>query len=202
MAAGLTIIRWVRAVAEQLTVYLPVLLMALLALGSFWLLKATPGDPPLAPPRAEIHQPHHVMLDFAVRTYGPSGSLSTEATGKEARLFPDDGSMEMDQLTAQNVGPTGAMTRLSSDRGWTNKVQDEFVLRGNAHLVHQKSGPHIEFRGEHLRVLTEKGLVLADEPILMLRDSDRVTGNQLEYNNQTRVAVISGRVRARLAATP
>jgi lipopolysaccharide export system protein LptC len=205
--AVLASLTW-RVAFERLSLYLPVMLMGLLALASYWLLRATPGTPTPRPDRVEVHQPHHVMRQFAVRTHGPGGALKTEVLGREARLFPDDGSMEVDTPRVRSFGPDGVLTTLVADHGWTNKANDEFVLRGNARVVRvpatttgQRTG-QLEFQGQHLRVLTAQHRVLSDEPVVLLRGANRITANRLDYNDHQRVAVLTGRVRAQLVARP
>ncbi len=198
-----------RAAFERLTIYLPLLLMGLLALASYWLLQATPGAPVPGPERTEVHQPHHVMQGFLVRTHGPGGVLNTEVLGSEARLFPDDGSMEVDNPRVRSFSPDGVLTTLAANQGWSNKANDEFVLRGDARVVRQSATlangqrlAQLEFQGQHMRVFTAQHRVVSDEPVLLLRGADRITANRLVYNDEQRVAVLTGRVRAQLVARP
>lgn len=198
-----------RLVGERLTVYLPILLMGALALASYWLLRATPASPVPGPARSEVHQPHHMMRQFSVRTHGEGGVLKSEVLGREARLFPDDGSMEVEELRVRSLGPAGSLTTMVGDRAWTNQAQDEFLLRGNAIVVRQPTtlpngqlSARLEFQGQQLRVFTESRQVESDEPVLVLRGADRISGNKLAYNDAQRVAVVTGRVRAQLAARP
>lgn len=201
-----------RTAIERATLYLPVLLMGLLALASYWLLQATPRQTTAGAPPPEVHQPHHVMRGFVVRTHGADGALQTEVLGQEARMYPDDGSMELDQPRVRNFSPDGVLTTLSADHGWTNKAQDEFVLRGSARVVREPRQlgdgqrlPRLEFQGEHLRVFSEQRRIVSEEPVLLLRGADRISGNRLEHSDTQRVSVFTGRVRAVLSprsATP
>jgi lipopolysaccharide export system protein LptC len=201
--------RWWRVAVERLTLYLPVMLMGLLALASYWLLRATPATTGPAVARAEAHHPHHVMRQFSVRTHGAGGALKTEVLGSEARLFPDDGSMEVDNLRVRSFSPDGVLTTLSGDLGWVNKAHDEFVLRRNARMVREAATlpngqqfSRLEFQGNHLHVYTDTHRVLSDEPVVLLRGADRLSGNRLDYNDEQRVAVLTGRVRAQFIARP
>lgn len=198
-----------RGALEQLSIYVPVLLMGMLALASYWLLQATPEAPTPRAERTEVHQPHHVMHGFSVRTHGPGGTLKAEVRGNEARLFPDDGSMEIDAPRVRSFSPDGVLTTLVGDHGWTNKANDEFVLKGNATVVrHATSLPtgtqqtRLEFQSQHLRVFTAEHRVVSDTPVVLLRGIDRITANQMDYNDEQRVAVFTGRVRAQLSAGP
>lgn len=183
--------------------------MAMLALASYWLLQATPPAPTSGPERTETHQPHHLMQGFSVRTHGTDGGLRTEVLGREARLFPDDGSMEMDDPRVRSFSPEGVLTVLSARQGWTNKAQDEFVLRGDARVLRQPSGaaggrrlPALEFQGQHLRVFTSPRRVVANEPVLLLRGADRISAQRMDYDDVKRVAIFTGRVRAQLVPRP
>lgn len=206
--ASLSARSW-RVAVERLTLYLPVLLMGVLALASYWLLRATPPSPGPATARTEVHHPHHVMRQFSVRTHGAGGALKTEVLGTEARLFPDDGSMEVDNPRVRSFSPDGVLTTLDGEHGWVNKAHDEFVLRRNARVVRQAATlpngqqlSRLEFQGQHLRVYTDTRRVLSDEPVVLQRGADRLSGNRLDYNDDQRVAVLTGRVRAQLIARP
>jgi lipopolysaccharide export system protein LptC len=195
--ASLSARSW-RVAVERLTLYLPVLLMGMLALASYWLLRATPPSPGPATARTEVHHPHHVMRQFSVRTHGAGGALKTEVLGSEARLFPDDGSMEVDNPRVRSFSPDGVLTTLAGEHGWVNKAHDEFVLRRNARVVRQAATlPN----GQQLSRL-DTHRVLSDEPVVLLRGADRLSGNRLDYNDEQRVAVLTGRVRAQLIARP
>lgn len=196
---------------EQLTVYVPVVLMALLALASYWLLRSTPEVPvPVAkaPPQ---HVPTDVMRGFSVRTYGPGGVLKSEVFGREARLYPDDGSMEIDDSRIRNISPQGVVTTSVAQRVWVNSAHDEFVLTGNAVVVREAAAlpsgeklERLEFQGPHLHVHSTTRRVRSDQPVLLIRGDSRMTANQMTYteDDHNRVAVLTGRVRATLVGRP
>lgn len=191
--------------AERLSIYMPVLLMAMLALGSYWLLRATPAPPAPVVERAEVHEPTDVMRRFSVRTYGPGGALQTEVFGVEGRRYPDDGSTEIDQARVRSFSPEGVLTTAVARKVWTNAANDEYVLQGDAVVVRAAttlpSGQkleRLEFRGEHLRVLAKEDRVLSDSPVLLIRGASQITANQLDWTDRDRVAQLTGRVRATL----
>lgn len=190
---------------ERLSVYVPVFLMGLVALASYWLLRSTPEvSAPIAKAAPE-HVPTDVMRRFAVRTYGPGGALRTEVFGQEARLFPDDGSMEIDQSRIRSIHPQGVVTTALSQHAWTNAAHDEFVLKGNAVVVREAislpSGEQLdrlEFQGQHLHVYSAARRVVSEQPVVLIKGGNRITANQMDYteHQRERVAVLTGRVRA------
>lgn len=198
-----------RRTLERLSVYVPVLLMGLVALASYWLLRSTPMAPASVAKAAPQHVPTDVMRRFAVRTYGPGGALKSEVFGQEARLYPDDGTMEIDHSRIRGISPQGVVTNSRAARTWTNAAHDEFVLQGDAVVVREAtvlpSGEkleRLEFQGQHLHVFSAQRRVVSEQPVLLIRGGNRIAANQMDYteHGRERVAVLSGRVRAVLAA--
>jgi lipopolysaccharide export system protein LptC len=199
-------LRALRLKVEYLSIYMPVLLMALLALGSYWLLRATPSASGPVAERAVVHDPSDVMLGFSVRTYGPGGALKTEVFGQEARRFPDDNSMEMDQARVRSFSPLGVLTTAQASSVWTNAGHEEYVLKGQAVVVREAatlpSGQQLErleFQGEQLHVFAQEERVSSSSPVLLIRGRNRVTANQMDWSERDRVGHLTGRVRATLA---
>lgn len=194
---------------DRLSIYLPVVLMGLLALGSYWLLRATPElELPVAE-RPPQHQPDYFMRGFAVRSYAPDGTLRSEVRGSEARHYPDTNHTEIDQARIRSQLPGSALTTARADRVTSNADQTEFVLRGNAVVVREpqrdaagKIRPRLEFQGEHLRVLSEERRVTSEQPVVLLRGRDQMRANTLDFSDGTGVALLRGRVQATLQSKP
>lgn len=190
---------------DRLSIYLPVVLMGLLALGSYWLLRATPEVALPQVERPPQHEPDYFMRGFAVRSFAPDGRLQSEVRGAEARHYPDTDSTEIDEARIRTQQPGSPLTTALADRVTTNADQTEFVLRGNAVVVREAEGanrPRLEFKGEHLRVLTEERRVVSEEPVRLLRGRDQMQANTLDFREATGVAVLQGRVQATLQARP
>lgn len=192
---------------DRLSIYLPVVLMGLLALGSYWLLRITPEAALPTPETTPQHEPDYFMRGFAVRTFNSDGSLRSEVRGAEARHYPDTDSTDIDDARIRSLQPSGVLTTATARLVTSNADQTEFVLRGQAVVVREapsnggaKSSPRMEFRGEHLKVLVDSKRVLSDEPVLLLRGRDRIQALRLDYRDDTGVAVLTGRVQATLGA--
>ena len=190
---------------DRLSIYLPVVLMGLLALGSYWLLRATPEPVLPVAERPPQHEPDYFMRGFAVRSFAPDGSLRSEVRGTEARHYPDTNSTEIDQARIRSQQPGSPLTTATAQRVTSNANQTEFVLRGNAVVVREAAGanrPRLTFQGEHLQVLTDTRRVLSDKPVLLLRGRDQIQANSLDFQDNTGVALLQGRVVATLQARP
>ena len=98
--------------------YLPVLLMALLALGSWWLVKNTPLLEPGRAPVPPRHEPDYTMARFMVQRFAPEGPLRTQIEGDELRHYPDTDTFEIDNPRIRGIAPDGRVTIASAKR-WT-----------------------------------------------------------------------------------
>ena len=97
---------------ERAAIYLPIILMGVLALGTYWLVRNTPifGAPEPAPP--VLHKPDYFMHNFAVKTFDATGRLKNEVFGTEGRHYPDTDTLEIarnrtvesDQIAASRYG--------------------------------------------------------------------------------------------------
>lgn len=191
---------------DQASIYLPVLLMGVLALASYWLLRVTPEALAPAVERPVTHEPDYFMRRFSVKVFDAGGQLTHEVFGTEARHRPDTDQVEIDQARIRALQPGGLLTTATAQQVITNGQQTEFVLQGDAVVVREggrtASGavvPRTEFRGQQLRIFTEPQRLLSDQPVTLLRGNDRLNADTLDYRGDEGVAQFRGRVRAQLA---
>lgn len=193
-----------RSLWDRVSIYLPVLLMGLLALASYWLLRATPTAPDAQPERAPSHEPDYLMRRFSVKVFDADGTLKSEVFGSEARHHPDTDTTVIDQARIRSVGTEGQVTTATAQRIVSNGAQTQFTLEGDAVVIREPAertdgAPPLEFRGEQIQVFTDTERVVSDRPVLLIRGNDRLSANALDYRGgNERVAVFTGRVRATL----
>ncbi len=194
---------WVRQGWEQFSLYLPVVLMGLLALGTWWLVRNAPM--PLLPAieRQQGNQPDYFMKSFSVKSFDASGRLQSEVQGEEARHYPDSDTLEIDKARMRSVTPQGRLTLATADRALTNADGSEVQLFGNAIVTREplpaKPGspaqPRLEFRSEFLHAYTNTERVRSDKPVTLTRGNDRFTADGMDYDNLDQVLQLRGRVR-------
>lgn len=194
---------------DRLSLYLPVLLMLLLALASYWLLRVTPQPEPPAPEREVTHQPDYFMHRFSVKVFEPGGALKTELYGSEARHHPDTGTIVVDAARIRSFGPLRQLSTATAKQITSNDAGTDYLLDGEAAIVRQASVgakgellPRIEFHGERLRVMTDPEHVSSDLPVVLVRGSDQITADKLDYRGDQRIVQLTGQVKAQFAARP
>lgn len=196
-------IRWARQGWDQLSLYLPVMLMALLALGTWWLVRNAPMPQLPALERPPSHQPDYFMKDFSVKSFDAAGRLQSEVRGVMGRHYPDTDTLEIDQVNIRSIAPPGRVTVATANRALTNADASEVQLFGNAIVVREplpaKPGrpaqPRLEFRGEFLHAYTQTERVRSDQPVTLRRGNDQFTADGMDYDNLDQVLQLRGRVR-------
>lgn len=191
---------------ERLALYLPVLMMGLLALGTYWLVRNTPSVQTPESQAAVDESSDYFMRRANVKTFDASGRLKTEIAGTQARHFPYNKTLEIDNVRVRAIGPDGRLTTATAKRGLSNDAGNEVQLIGDAVVVREpvktadgRLLPRLEFRGEFLHVFTDKEQVQSHLPVTLRRGNDEYTGDTLRYDNLDQVADLQGRVKAFMA---
>lgn len=191
---------------DRLSVYGPLLVMAALALGTYWLARSVPPvvQPGVAAMAPDV--PDYTITGFAARNYNASGGLTVELFGDTAKHYPAIDQLVVDQLRMRAVTEDGRILTATANSGTTNGAGSELYLRGNAVVVQlpTATSQRLEFRGEELRVWPEEERVSSDLPVELLRGADRMTGETLAYDKKQQTTAIEGRVRSTIqpAARP
>jgi lipopolysaccharide export system protein LptC len=198
-----------RQLWDQLTLYLPVFLMGLLAMATYWLVRSTPVFVPPGPAAAALHQPDYFMRNFAVKTFDEAGKLKSEVVGGEARHYPDTDALEIDQVRIRSFDPQGRLTTATARQAITNTDASEVQLIGGARVVRTaarnaagKEQPAMTFTGEYLHAFMNTERVKSHKPVELTRGKDTFTADSMDFDNKRLVMLLQGRVRGTLVPTP
>ncbi|MEN9904573.1 MAG: export transporter periplasmic protein LptC [Pseudomonadota bacterium] len=186
---------------DRSAVYLPVLIMGVLALGSYWVLRSTPAPKDPAAPGPVLHEPDYTMQGFSVRSHEADGSLRSELAGSEARHYPDNDAIEIDQARLRAYGDLGQLTRASALRLSTDVRQSQYRLEG-AVVVERSGTPDgqlMRLRSEQLFVARDGKLLWSEQPVVLQRGPHQISADRLRYDSQRGIMDLQGRVRAQLA---
>jgi lipopolysaccharide export system protein LptC len=190
---------------DRVTIYLPLILTAMLALGTYWLVRNAPKLLEPAPKEVPAHEPDFFMRGFVVKSFMPNGDLRSEIFGTEGRHYADNDTLEVDDVRFRSISEDGLVMHGSAKRGLSNGDGTEIQLFGDAIVVRDAAAsangtpiPKLEFRGEFLHVFTDTERVRSDKPVILTRGVDRFTADSMDYDNATGVANLKGRVRGLL----
>lgn len=195
-------IKALRATWERLALYLPVILMAILALGTYWLVRSTPMPTPVGPEAPARHEPDYFMRNFSVKTFDAAGRLKTEVFGVAARHFPDTDSLEIDTVRIHSFSKEGQLTTASAVRAVTNGDASEVQLMGNARVVRDsvpdnkgQLQPRLEYRSEFLHAFMDTERVKSHKPVELIHGKNQFTADAMDFDNLDRVMLLKGRVK-------
>lgn len=193
-----------RKLITRFTLYLPIVLMGVLALGSWWLSRSTPATIAPALQQAQRIEPDYLLTQFSVKSFDPQGQLTSEVWGKKARHFPATDILEIDDARFSSIRDL-RITNGQGDRAYSNADGSEVQLVGNAIIVRtasqniaEKTLPRMEFRGEFLHAFLRTELVKSHKPVVMQRGADQFSADAMLYNKIDGIVQLNGRVRVRL----
>jgi lipopolysaccharide export system protein LptC len=189
-------------VVEMASSYLPLLLMALLALGTWWLVKNTPVAEPPKAAGALRHEPDYQMSRFVVRRFGNDGAMRAQIEGDEMRHYPDTDTLEIDNIRVRAVAPDGRVTVANARSALSNADGGEVQLKGGAHVVREAAAGQdpVEFRGEFLHAFLDTERIRSHLPVTMTQGGMEVKAQAMEYDNLARVVQLKGHVTASFPA--
>jgi lipopolysaccharide export system protein LptC len=201
-AAKAAHVPWLWRVREAVSAYLPLLLMVLLALGTWWLVKNTPQSDAGRPEPALRHEPDYTMREFKVQRFAADGRLRVQLEGDELRHYPDTDTIEVDGVRLHAYAADGGVTVATARRALSNGDATEVQLLGGAHVVREArpGSPAIEFRGEFLQAFLPTERVRSHLPVTVTQGETELRGDTLAYDNLTREALLKGGVHATFAA--
>jgi len=187
---------------DRVSIYLPIAIMGLMALGTYWLVQNSPkpGAPVVQKPVR--HDPDYFMKNFSVTTFVESGRLKSDVFGAAARHFPDSDTVEIDKIRIRSFDEQGRLTMATANRGLTNSDASVVELFGNALLVREaqrdnagKMVPRVEFRGEYLHANNDTEHVRSNKPVELRRGNDVFVGDSMDFDNVNQIMVMQGRVK-------
>lgn len=197
-----------RGAWARLSLYLPVMLMGILALSTYWLVRSTPVFVPPQSSGPARHEPDYAMQKFSVRTFDDSGRLKTEVLGTQARHYPDTDTLEIDSVRIRSFDLTGRLTTANAERALANRDVSEIQLFGSARVVRAPTAdatgkvlPELTYQGEFLHAYTQSERVKSHLPVQLTLGSDQFTADAMDYDHVERVIALKGRVRGTLVAT-
>ena len=189
---------WHLRLFDLVSAYLPLVMMAVLAAGTWWLVR---NAPTFEAPRAAAparHEPDYVMTGFVVQRFGADGTLRTQIEGTTLRHYPDDDTLEIDAARIRAIGENGTVTTATARRALANGDGSEVQLLGDARVNRPASGKEeaVEFRSEFLHAFRNVEQVRSHLPVVMTQGTNVVRASSMNYDNLSRQVEFTGRASA------
>lgn len=190
---------WADRLRDALSSYLPLLLMVLLASGTWWLVKHTPSVDGPAGARPVRSDPDYTMRGFSLTRFAPDGRFAVRIQGDMLRHFPDTDRLEIDGVRIESVAPDGRITRATAARALANGDVSEVQLLGNAKVVSQ-IGPNesMSLEGEFLHAFVRFERLRSHLPVVVSRAGSVTHAGGMDYDHLQGLLRLDGPVRIQM----
>ncbi len=188
---------WSYRLLQGLSSYLPLLLMALLASGTWWLVRNTPQAPGARAVTPPSQTPDYTMNGFAITRFAPDGQVALRIAGDVMRHYPATDRLEIDGVRIQAIAPDGRTTQATARHAVANGDGSEIQLLGGAEVISQlQAGDTLEVRGEFLHAFLRFERLRSHLPVRVRHGGTETRAGGLDYDNLQRQLTLSGPVRA------
>jgi lipopolysaccharide export system protein LptC len=197
-----------RRALDRLALYLPAVLMALFALGSWWLVRSLPSFLSEPPNKQVRHEPDYFLEHFSVKSFDKSGRLARELSGDRAQHFPDTDTLDIRNVQLQGQNQDGRRIHALAEQALAKGDGSQVIFTGNVHLTQSAStsGSAVqagfELRSQALTAFVKEERLVSDVPVEIRRGKDIFTADSLQMNSKTGEYALNGKVRGVVNAAP
>lgn len=197
----MNVITSLRRSLDRLTIYLPLILFAFLALGSWWLVRSVPQllQPPIdAPVRQD---PDYRLTQFTVKSFDATGRMTREVSGQSATHYPATQALHIEEVQIFFENEAGTRLNVQAQQGVSFESEDKVVLTGNARAVRAADdlGPRTSLQGESLTALIGEERLLSSLPVRIDRADHVFTGQTMNFDTRSGQYELEGQVKSILA---
>lgn len=193
-----------RRLLDRLTIYLPLILFALLALSSWWLVRSMPELLPQSIDKQLRQDPDYRLDHFTVKSFDASGRMVREVAGATATHFPARQALHIQNIEVFAENDTGVKVRAQAQQGIFTESDNRFTLQGQARVTRTAQPPSagnpstapLSLQGESLTVWMNEERLLSELPIELRRGNEVITAQTLNFDTRSGQYELQGRVRA------
>ncbi len=173
----------------------PLVLLALLAGGTFWLDRASHVDFQGNNGRHR-HDPDFIVEDFETRHFDLSGHLQHQLNAKRMRHYPDDESTEVETPSLLYYAHTPP-THLKAQKAWISKDGKEIRLYDQVQLTRPATDDQAELtaNSSELHVFPDEEIARTQTPVTLINGLTTLQGQGLEADHRKQTYLLTGQVR-------
>jgi lipopolysaccharide export system protein LptC len=193
-----------RRLLDRLTIYLPLILFALLALSSWWLVRSMPELLPQQVDKQLRQDPDYRLDQFTVKSFDASGRMVREVAGATATHFPTTQALHIQNIEVFAENDKGIKVRARAQQGIFTESDNRFTLQGQARMTRTAQAPSggnpptapLSLQGERLTVWMNEERLQSDLPVELRRGNEVITAQSLNFDTRSGQYELQGRVRA------
>jgi lipopolysaccharide export system protein LptC len=176
---------------------LPLMMMAMLALGTWWLIRHAPQAVAPEVPRSAQHIPDYRLERFTLQRYSASGQRTVNIEGQSLRHYPDNDELEIDTVTLAATGSEGRDTHATARQAIASGDGSRIQLLGGVEVISSDaSGQTVVLTGEHIDLLVNDKVLLADKAVRVRQGGSEFRADGLRLDQNTQQLTLTGPARA------
>lgn len=186
----------------KLTLWVPLLLLAALALLTLWL-KQSIQAPPAGPDQSKRGAADYIVEGFVATRFGADGKPLYVLAAKQMIHYPRDDTTQLTAPAFSQFDPKQPPIRISAQHGFVSRDGDHVYLTRNVVLI-REAGPNLEqitARTEALHLQPDNDLAETDQPISVDSKTLKFNAVGMRLDNKARVLKLRSRVKATYAPT-
>lgn len=187
----------------RLSAWLPLVVMAVLAGVTYWLLQINLPSTTQAPSSTKAHTPDYFADNFSISMLDSSGVTQYRIAAASMVHYEDDSVTYATQPAIRAFSPGQPVVTATGKRALINADGSIVDLYDDARIVRDPgpTDPHMQADSQHFRVLTNDDVIETEKPVKLLRGPSVMTANGMIYNNVSREMRLLGQVRGMIAAS-
>lgn len=176
----------------------PLLLLTLLAGGTFWLDRASQIDE-VSRSGKNRHDPDFIVQDFTTRRFNRDGRLLHQFSAQIMTHYPDNDTTEVSVPSLIYYGQSLPL-HIDAERAWISTDGKEVRLMGDVRMKREADQQHAELllKTAELHVFPDDEIARTQTPVTIFEGLNTLQGNGLEANNHTQTFTLLGHVRGLL----
>jgi len=190
-----------RRTLDRLTIYLPLILFGLLALGSWWLVRSMPELLPPGIDRQLRQDPDYQLEKFTVKSFNASGHMTREISGQSATHFPARQELHIQDIRLFAENEVGTRIEAQAQKGVSLEKEQQVNLSGNVVVVRlaDTQGPRMVMKSQTVTALVDEDRLVSNTPVEIVRGGDVVTAQSMDFDTRNGQYKLQGQVKSTLA---
>lgn len=192
-----------RRTLDRLTIYLPLILFGLLALGSWWLVRSVPELLPPGTDKLQRVEPDYRLEKFTVKSFDTSGRMTREISGQRATHYPAKQELHIQNILIFAENELGTRLQAQARMGISREPEQQVDLSGDVLAVRSanRQGPRMTLKGEAVTALMDEERLVSSMPVEIVRGGDVFTSETMDFDTRHGLYELQGRVKSVLAPT-
>jgi lipopolysaccharide export system protein LptC len=185
--------------------FLPIFLMGMLTLGTYWLVQI--NTPSLELAKEKRHVADYIMDGIVVTTLGPQGNALYRVVGQRLVHYEDDASSEIFQPIARRFHATKPPITVRSDKAFLNGDMTVLEMVGNANLTRpaqtatttQAGSARLLMSSNKFTVYMNDDIVKTNQPVILEQGLSVMTSQEgAIFDNVQQKLTMIGQVKGRI----